>query len=215
MSEDRFRAAVAAGVAGSEEAYAQLLQSIVQVARAIFGAKGSSIWLLDEEADELVVEAVAREEDRQLLGMRMPSSQGIAGWVLTTRQPIVIEDVQSDPRHARDVAKRIAERTGYAPTGLMAVPVLHEEQALGVLQVLDRQTTFSLGEMDILGMFANQAAIALDLLLRARTAKSVLEGADVDVAAAARLAAALDGLEGKRRDAGLELLRALEDLLRE
>jgi hypothetical protein len=37
----------------------------------------------------------------------------------------------------------------------------------------------------------------------------------VDVAAAARLAAALDGLEGKRRDAGLELMRALEDLLRE
>ena len=94
----------------------------------------------------------------------------------------MIEDVQSDPRHAKDVA----ERTGYVPKGLMAVPVLHEERALGVLQVLDRQTTFSLGEMDLLGMFANQAAIALDLLLRARTTKSVLDGADADVAAASR-----------------------------
>jgi GAF domain-containing protein len=210
MSEDRFRAAVAAGVTGAESAYGELLQSIVQVARAIFGAKGSSIWLLDEDADELVVEAVARPEDRQLLGMRMPSGQGIAGWVLTTRQPIVIEDVQGDPRHARDVA----ERTGYVPKGLMAVPVLHEERALGVLQVLDRQTTFSLGEMDLLGMFANQAAIALDLLLRARTAKSVLEGGEADVVAAARLAAVLDGLEGDRREAALELMRALENLLR-
>ena len=211
MSDDRFKAAVAAGVAGSEGAYSELLQSIVQVARAIFGAKGSSIWLLDEESDELVVEAVAREEDRRLLGMRMPSGQGIAGWVLTTRQPIVIEDVQSDPRHARDVA----ERTGYVPKGLMAVPVLHEERALGVLQVLDRQTTFSLGEMDLLGMFANQAAIALDLLLRARLAKSVLDGAEPDVAAAARVAAALDRLEGKQREAGLALLSALEDVLRQ
>jgi len=210
MSEDRFRAAVAAGVAGSEEDYRELLESIVQVARAIFGAQGSSIWLLDEASDELVVEAVARKEDRGLLGMRMPSGQGIAGWVLTTRQPIVIEDVQGDPRHARDVA----ERTGYVPKGLMAVPVLHEEQALGVLQVLDRQTTFSLGEMDLLGMFANQAAIALDLLLRARTAKAVLESGDADVAAVARVAAALDALEGKRREAGLALLRALEDVLK-
>jgi GAF domain-containing protein len=209
MSEDRFRAAVAAGVSGSEQAYSDLLGSIVQVARAIFGAKGSSIWLLDEATDELVVEAVAREEDRHLLGMRMPSGQGVAGWVLTTRQPIVIEDVQSDPRHAKDVA----ERTGYVPKGLMAVPVLHEERALGVLQVLDRQTTFSLGEMDLLGMFANQAAIALDLLLRAREAKSVLDGAGEDVTAIARLAAALDRLEGKRREAGLALLRALEDIL--
>jgi GAF domain-containing protein len=209
VAEDRFHAAVAAGVAGSEEAYHELLDSIVKVARAIFGAKGSSIWLLDEEADELVVEAVGRHEDRNLVGMRMPSGQGIAGWVLTTRQPIVIEDVQSDPRHAREVA----ERTGYAPKGLMAVPILHEERALGVLQVLDRQTTFSLGEMDLLGMFANQAAIALDLLQRARRARGVLESEGEDVTSVARVAAALDALEDDRRAAGLALLRALEDLL--
>jgi GAF domain-containing protein len=210
MNEDKFRAAVAAGVVGAEASYGELLQSIVQVARAIFGAKGSSIWLLDEPADELVVEAVARDEDRHILGMRMPSSQGVAGWVMTTRQPIVIEDVQSDARHAKDVA----ERTGYVPKGLMAVPILHEERALGVLQVLDRQTKFSLGEMDLLGMFANQAAIALDLLQKARVAKAVLDESDADVTAVARVAAALDELEEDRRDAGLTLLRALEDVLK-
>jgi GAF domain-containing protein len=210
MSEDRFRTAVAAGVLGAEEAHRDLLQSIVQVARAIFGAKASSILLLDETTDELVFEAVAREEDRGLLGMRFPSSQGVAGWVLVTRQPIVIEDVGNDPRHAREVA----ERTGYVPKGLMAVPVLHEERALGVLQVLDRQTTFSLAEMDLLGMFANQAAIALDLLQRARRAKAALEGAGGDVAEVARVAAALDALEEGDRTAGTRLLEALGDVLR-
>jgi len=211
MNEDRLRAAVAAGVAGAEEAHRELLQSIVQVARAIFGAKGSSIWLLDEAADELVVEAVARAEDRHILGMRMPSGQGVAGWVLTTRQPIVIEDVQSDQRHAKEVA----ERTGYVPQGLMAVPVLHEDRALGVLQVLDRQTNFSLGEMDLLGLFANQAAIALDLLQRARMAKAVLDDSEPEVIAVARVAAALDALEDGRREAGLALLNALEELLQQ
>jgi|SRR5215208_3985893 len=211
MSDDRFRTTVAAAVVGAEEAHRALLESIVQVARSIFSAKGSSIWLLDEEADELVISAVARDEERHLLGLRMPSSQGIAGWVLTTRQPIVIEDVQSDPRHAKDVA----ERTGYAPQGLMAVPVLHGERVLGVLQVLDRQTRFSLGEMDLLGMFGNQAAIALDLLQRARRAKAVLEEGEVDIAAVAALAAQLDELEDDRRAAGLALLQALRDLLRE
>jgi GAF domain-containing protein len=211
MNEDRLRAAVAAGVAGAEEAHKELLQSIVQVARSIFGAKGSSIWLLDEPADELVVEAVARDEDRHILGLRMPSGQGVAGWVLTTRQPIVIEDVQSDQRHAKEVA----ERTGYVPQGLMAVPVLHEDRALGVLQVLDRQTRFSLGEMDLLGLFANQAAIALDLLQRGRMAKAVLDESEPEVAAVARVAAALDALEDGRRDAALALLHALEELLQQ
>jgi hypothetical protein len=54
VSEDRLRAAVSAGVLASEEAHLSLLQSIVDVARAIFGARASSIFLLDEETDELV-----------------------------------------------------------------------------------------------------------------------------------------------------------------
>ncbi|MDX6400965.1 MAG: hypothetical protein QOF27_1571, partial [Gaiellaceae bacterium] len=58
MSDD-LRAAVAAGVLGSEDQFRALLQSIVDVARAIFKAKASSILLLDEEADELVFEAAA------------------------------------------------------------------------------------------------------------------------------------------------------------
>ena len=51
------RAAVAAGVVGSDESYRALLAAIVEVARSIFHAKASSILLLDEEAEELVFEA--------------------------------------------------------------------------------------------------------------------------------------------------------------
>jgi GAF domain-containing protein len=211
MSED-LKAAVAAGVVGSEESFRMLLQSVVEVARAIFGAQASSIFLLDEEADELVFEAVAGHGAETLLGKRFPSSTGIAGWVLVTRQPIVIEDVAEDPRFA----KGVAEETGYVPKGLMAVPLLNEERVLGVLEVLDRpqRSQFSLVEMDLLGLFANQAAIALDLLQRARRAESMLaesgEGAEV----VARLAATVDSLEDEHRAAGLKLLGAVEEVLR-
>jgi GAF domain-containing protein len=210
MNEDRLRAAVAAGVMSSDESYRSLLQSIVEVARAIFAAKASSITLLDEETDELVFEAVAGEGAETLIGTRMPSSTGVAGWTLTTRQPLVIEDVSKDPRHSRATA----EKTGYVPQGLMSVPLLYEERALGVLQVLDRRSPFTLTEMELLGLFGNQAAIALDLLQRARRAKAVLEDGEPEVAVVARLAEALDELEDERRETGLALLRALDDLLR-
>ena len=101
MSEDGFRAAVAAGVIGADDAYGSLLRSIVEVARAIFSAQRSSIFLLDEEADELVFEALAGEEEQGLIGTRIPSSTGIAGWTLVTRQPLVIEDLTQDPRHSQ------------------------------------------------------------------------------------------------------------------
>ena len=70
MSEDELRAAVAAGVSAARRLHRALLQSIVEVARAIFGAKAASIFLLDEETDELVFEAVAGEGCETLVGQR-------------------------------------------------------------------------------------------------------------------------------------------------
>ena len=210
MTQRELRDAVAAGILAAESGHRELLQSIVEVARAIFGARASSIFLLDEEADELVFEAVAGEGAESLIGRRLPSSTGIAGWVLVTRQPLVLADVEQDPRFARDVA----EATGYVPKSLMAVPLLHEEEVLGVLQVLDRpqQERFSLSEMDLLGLFANQAAIALNLLGRARRARAVIEGTSA-LGAVARLAATLDALPAERREAGLALLAQLDHVL--
>jgi GAF domain-containing protein len=205
MTND-LNAAVAAGVLGSEERFRELLRSVVEVARAIFGAKASSVLLLDEAESELVFEAVVGEGEETLLGQRFPSGTGVAGWVLATQTPLVIEDVTRDPRFAQDVA----QDTGYVPQGLMAVPLLHEERALGVLEVLDRTTKFTLQEMELLGLFAAQAALALDLLQRAREAEAALRG-DGRLAIVARVAAAL---EARDDEAGVRLLAALEEILR-
>jgi len=204
---DDLQAAVAAGVLGAEDDYRALLHSVVEVARALFRAKASSIFLLDDATDELVFEAVAGEGADTLVGKRFPSSTGIAGWVLVTSQPLVLEDVGADPRFGREAA----ESTGYVPKGLMAVPLLHEERSLGVLEVLDRpkDARFTLQEMELLTLFANQAAIALDLLQRARRAQAVLDGTGRP-AVLARLAAKL---EDRGDDGALRLLQALEDLL--
>ncbi len=212
MTDNNLQAAVSAGVMSAEDEHRALLQSIVEVARSIFSARASSIFLHDEDTDELVFEAVAGEGSESLVGERFPSSTGVAGWVLVTRQPLVIEDLASDPRFARETA----EVTGYVPKGMMSVPLLHDERALGVLNVLDRSTDvqFSLGHMELLGLFANQAAIALDLLQRARHARSVLAESGGDAAVIARIASALEGLDEEQREPVLRLLAALDDVLR-
>jgi GAF domain-containing protein len=122
-----------------------------------------------------------------------------------------MEDVSKDPRFSRQTA----ESTGYVPKGMMVVPLLHEERALGVLYVLDRPTDarFTLREVDLLGLFANQAAIGLDLLLRSRRAKEALTAADADAAILARVAAALENLAGEDREPVIRLLAALEQVV--
>jgi len=125
----------------------------------------------------------------------------------------VVEDVVQDPRFGREAA----ESTGFVPKGLMAVPLLHEERVLGVLEVLDRpqEARFTLAEMELLGLFANQAAIALDLLQRARLAQAALAGSS-DLGVLARVAAALEERrddEDGSRESALRLLAELEKLL--
>ena len=212
MPDETLQAAVSAGVMSAESEHRALLQSIVEVARAIFSAKASSIFLHDEEADELVFEAVAGEGSDNLVGTRFPSSTGIAGWVLVTRQPLIIDDLEQDPRHSRETA----QSTGYVPKAMMSVPLLHEERVLGVLNVLDRsqRVEFSLGQMELLGLFASQAAIALDLLQRARHARAVLTESGGDAGVIARIASALEDLEEEQREPVLRLLGALDDVLR-
>ena len=210
MSDTDVRAAVAAGLAGASEGLDDLLTAIGEVARQIFGAKASTIILLDDETDQLVFEAVAGQ-GQELVGLRVPAGTGIAGWVAHTGTPLVLDDVENDPRFARE----IGESVGYVPHGLMAAPLLHDERVLGVLEVLDRpeRPRFSLQEMALLVLFASQAAIAVELLLRARQAERLLEQGDGSLAIVARLAATVDALEGQRRQAGFRLLESLETTL--
>ena len=202
------RGAAAAGMlGGDEETYRELLQSIVDVARSIFGAQAASIFLLDEENDELVFEAVAGQGEGTLVGARFPSSTGIAGFALVTRQPLVVDDLDSDPRFSRDRARA----TGYVPTSIVASPLLHDERALGVLSVLDRapDRPFGLAELELLSRFSTQAAIGLDLLLRARRARAGLDG-EGSAGLVARVASLLEEADD---DAGRRLLEALEGVL--
>lgn len=211
MPTDDLRAAVAAGALSAREGQRPLLQSIVEVARAIFAARAASIMLLDEATRELEFAAVTGEGEDTLIGRRIPGGTGIAGWVAESRQALVVEDVTADPRFAVDEARR----TGYVPKGLMAVPLVREDRVLGVLNVLDRpeRRRFSVAEMDLLELFATQAAIALDLFLHARRIDALLGGADDDLQGVARLAATLDGLDGERRSAGARLLSEIAAVL--
>lgn len=196
---------------GADEHFRSLLGATVEVARAIFHAKAASVFLLDDETDELVFEAVAGEGSDTLVGQRFPSSTGVAGWALVTRQALVVDDLTADARFSHEAA----ESTGYVPKALMAAPLLVNERAVGVLEVLDRATDehFSLAEMNVLALFANQAALALEMLQRARRARIALEDEGEEHLVLARIAARLEAAEEDSREAWLQLLRLLDRLV--
>ena len=179
-----------------------LLQSIVEVARAIFGAQASSVCLLDEEAGELVFEAISGQGEGRLIGHRFPAHRGIAGYVALTGEPLVVEDLADNGMFARD----IAESTQFVPGALMAAPLLYGERVLGVLEVLDPvpQCRGNLADLDLLTLFAHQAAVALHVVLDERARQQ---------AGLARTLQTVDAMSEGSRAASLELIDAVRAML--
>jgi GAF domain-containing protein len=213
MSEP-FASAVAGQVLASAGARRALLQSIADVARAIFLSKAASIAVLDAGSRLFRFEAVAGEGAGSLVGTTFPFGQGIAGTVAQTGEPVIVDDLSSDPRFARAVA----EESGYLPSAMMVAPLVGEEETLGVLSVLDRGRTgrTTLEELQLLSAFADQAALAVALGESAERASALLGGTtDDDLGRVARLAAGLDALSGPKREAAMRLLDALAALLRD
>ncbi len=136
-----------------------LLQSIVDAAARIFGAAAASIALVDEQQQVLEFRVAYGVGNEDVVGMRIPLDTGIAGYVAMTGQPIAISNVQQDARFNQDFARS----TGYVPRSILATPLLWGDRVIGVMEVLDKinAPSFGMQDMELLGLFAHQAAIAI------------------------------------------------------
>jgi GAF domain-containing protein len=154
------RAAQAAGPAVEPPGTSRLLAALTDTARRLFGAAACSLALLTDDETELVYTTAAGAGAEDVTGLRIPSGQGVAGWVVQSGQPVAIDSPVDDPRFAREVA----ENTGYVPREILAVPVASREATLGVLTLLDRDAgrPGAQEDMALLQVFADQAAIALE-----------------------------------------------------
>ena len=137
----------------------ELLQSIVEAAAQIFHAAAASICLVDSSRKTLQFKVAYGEGNQDVIGKTIPIDQGIVGYVVMTGQPIAISDVEEDPRFDRE----FATKTGYVPRSILAMPLHWQEEIIGVMEVLDKidSPNFGMHDMELMGLFANQAAIAI------------------------------------------------------
>lgn len=211
----------------------ELLRSLTETARQLFGAAACSLALLSDDDSELIYTTAAGEGADDVTGMRISSSHGIAGLVVQSSQPIAISDLASDPRFSRG----LAEQTGYVPQTILAVPVETPQRMLGVISLLDRDERRPGAEQDmtLLSLFADQAALALasvesftalgrvllaaladatgggDLVAALRHAAETLPAPDADLAALSVTFAALARRGAAERRLALSVLRNIAE----
>ncbi len=130
----------------------RVLLAVVDAAVQLTGAEEGSLMLLDETSGELYVRAARNLNDEQIKTMRLPVSDSLAGKVVKTGKPVLLE---------KDNPQKI--KTSYFVHSLVYVPLTGKDKVIGVLGVDHRQHTryFSQRDLQLLMVLAEYAVIAI------------------------------------------------------
>lgn len=138
----------------------RVIELIVEQAPVLLNAEESSLLLLDEQTGELEFRYAAGPAGHRLLGQRLPAGKGVAGYVVSSGQPTIVNDTQSDGRFYRSVDGD----SGFQTRSILAVPLRGIDGVKGVIEVLNRHDNAPFVEDDraLLEALADQAMIALE-----------------------------------------------------
>jgi eukaryotic-like serine/threonine-protein kinase len=142
------------------DASRSLMESVVHTAAGVFGAPAASICLIDATTGELVFQSAWGAGAREIVGVRLPPNEGIAGDVVTSGVGEAVPDCHVEPRFA----SRIAAGTGYMPDTMLVVPLVRAGRPIGALSLLDRRDGRGYLDADVepAALFADLAVKALD-----------------------------------------------------
>jgi signal transduction histidine kinase len=156
----------------------ELLQFIIGTAADLLECESVSILLYDEIQGRLVFSAATGSDPRKLAEVPVPLEGSIAGKIFRENRPLILNNVQDDPRHFPMVARHV----GVEVRSLIGVPMRIKERLTGVLEAINKQRgDFNEADVDLLSIIASQAAVAIDnarLVRELRQAYQELQAAD-------------------------------------
>ncbi len=137
----------------------QLLVETLRWAEGEIGAEACSLLLMDEGDRHLRFEVALGEKGPMLKDFRVEVGKGIAGTVALTGEPVIVDDVLSDPRWTTDIADAIEFNT----RSILCVPMTLQDRVVGVIELINkREGTFTDQDVQLLTVIAHQAALFLE-----------------------------------------------------
>ncbi len=137
----------------------KVLESVMVSAKSVFRTEASSLLLLDEKKEFLVFNTVTGEKREEVSKVKVPVGQGIAGNVAITKQPMIINDAENDPRVFREVDKA----SNFVTRNILAAPLIAGEEVIGVIEAINTidRNNFSQNDIDFFLSFSSACAVAI------------------------------------------------------
>lgn len=135
------------------------IENLLRLSAGTLNSEDASVIVRDgDEGDMKFLTAIGKVSDR-LTGMRIPAGKGIAGFVLSSGQPVVIADAGQEKSFYAEVDRQ----TGYSTQTILATPLRYNDEIIGVLEYVNRvgeppYEAFTPEEMDKAALFADAIA---------------------------------------------------------
>ncbi|MCH7548300.1 MAG: GAF domain-containing protein [Candidatus Krumholzibacteriota bacterium] len=138
------------------------LEVLVEMIAELMSVKTASIMMLDTSQNELRIESAIGLDEEIVEHARVKMGEGIAGKVAMEGQPYLVTDIESDSRVDASHNDFI-----YNSRSFISVPIRLNEEVVGVVNVSNpsHKRTFEPGDCDLLMLFTERIALALDKLL--------------------------------------------------
>jgi len=137
----------------------RLLNHVVHAAADLCEADAASILLYDEVKGVLNFDAASNLSEPLMRGLVVPVETSVAGWIVTHREPVIIDDVDKDPRHYGGVG----EATKIKTTSMLGVPLIAKGKVIGALEAINKlKGKFTEEDQELLMVLGVQAAIAIE-----------------------------------------------------
>lgn len=135
----------------------KLLEIITYESSRILDADRASLFLIDSGKGEIWSKIA---QDAEIDEIRLPVGKGIAGWVVSTGECAIVDDVEKDARFNPEIDRL----TGYKTRNVLCVPIFsRDNKVIGALEVLNKNVgTFTEEDLQYADILASQIAVALE-----------------------------------------------------
>ncbi len=136
----------------------RLLNTLLEKALQMLEAEQGSLMLMDPDTSELIVEARRCYDDTVHEKMRLKADEGIAGQVLGNGGPLLVSDIEEDPR-----IKQVS-RPRYKTKSFISVPIKLENKLSGVINISDKIKghAFNDDDLNVVQSIISSAAVAIE-----------------------------------------------------
>ncbi len=137
----------------------QMIQALLEKINEILNVEALSIAMLDKASNELVFQVSVGVGSAEIVGLRIPATAGVSGWVLRHGLPALVPDTSADAR----VSPAGDARTGHPTRAIICAPLQARGRVFGTIQAINPYVgTFNEDDLQLLGKLASMASSAID-----------------------------------------------------